>query len=281
MNEMKISTSQGNVAVWDNQLSGKAIIFVHGNSACKEVFEKQMNSKIGRSYRVIAIDLPGHGKSDHSSTPNETYTYVGYARVLVEVISKMNLPNEVVLAGWSLGGHVIIEMINPQNLFNIPQIKGILITGTPPISLESKETRSKGFLPHPQILSLITKQEFSEQEAKEFVELGGIDAKEHFIAATKNADGIARQRVQAWKAEEAASKIDQTKTVAESIIPFLVVAGASDIGINTKYIANEVKFGNLWQNKVHIIENTGHAPFWNQSEIFNKLFRRFLKEVFA
>src|SRR5262245_56864905 len=108
MNEMMIPTFQGNVCIWDNLVEGKTIVFVHGNSSCKEVFEKQVKSKIGERYHVITVDLPGHGKSEKSNYPNETYTYVGYAKVLIEVINNINLKGDVILAGWSLGGHVII-----------------------------------------------------------------------------------------------------------------------------------------------------------------------------
>jgi len=43
--------------------TGRPIVLVHGNSCSSRSFELQLAGELARSFRVIAIDLPGHGDS--------------------------------------------------------------------------------------------------------------------------------------------------------------------------------------------------------------------------
>ena len=59
----KVQTSHCDIAVSQTGGKGAAILLIHGNSSCKEVFRAQMESPLGEANRMIAIDLPGHGDS--------------------------------------------------------------------------------------------------------------------------------------------------------------------------------------------------------------------------
>ncbi|MBS0644831.1 MAG: alpha/beta fold hydrolase [Proteobacteria bacterium] len=39
-------------------------MFIHGNPACRGVFRKQFNVPALGGYRLIALDLAGHGDSE-------------------------------------------------------------------------------------------------------------------------------------------------------------------------------------------------------------------------
>ena len=54
-------TSAGKIAYLDTKGSGFPIILVHGNSCSSAVFRKQIDT-LKDKYRLIAVDLPGHGK---------------------------------------------------------------------------------------------------------------------------------------------------------------------------------------------------------------------------
>ena len=99
-----ITTSAGKVAYRQSAGTGPTIVLVHGNSASSKAFARQLDGTLGRTYRVIAYDLPGHGESDDAADPAKTYTMPGYARVLREVVAQLGA-NDAVFVGWSLGGH--------------------------------------------------------------------------------------------------------------------------------------------------------------------------------
>ena len=94
--------------MWDSQGKGHPVLLIHGNSASGEVFKKQFQSALGKKYRLIAPDLPGHGDSD-VAVDTETYSFPGYARVLAELINTLGL-KKVTVVGWSLGGHIALEL---------------------------------------------------------------------------------------------------------------------------------------------------------------------------
>ena len=58
-----VPTSFADIAVSDSAGAGSAVLMIHGNSSCKEVFRHQLESPLGARLRLIAMDLPGHGAS--------------------------------------------------------------------------------------------------------------------------------------------------------------------------------------------------------------------------
>src|SRR5690349_97234 len=100
-----IETSHGTLSVTDSGSGALPVLFLHGNSLCKEVFAGQIASLSPRRYRAIAVDLPGHGASTNSGTPDLSYTMPGYADAIVEVLDALDI-DHVAIVGWSLGGHV-------------------------------------------------------------------------------------------------------------------------------------------------------------------------------
>ena len=88
------------------------MLLIHGNSACKEIFARQFESRLTQGYRLIAFDLPGHGASADAAEPQRTYNIPWwYADVALEVLQRFGVDHLAVF-GWSLGGHVGIELLH-------------------------------------------------------------------------------------------------------------------------------------------------------------------------
>lgn len=261
---------QGRISVWDSNPASQKIpvICIHGNSTEKNVFHKQFEA-LGDKYRLIAIDLPGHGNS-HNATNPLVYSIRGYANVIFAVMNVMQIPKATIF-GWSLGGHIGIEMYQQQP----SKIAGLCITGTPPIPL-TPEGFHQGFNPIPAVANLINKYAFTDEEAVEFIEAAGIDLEQesYLLAAAKKTDGSAR--VHLIDSMLKGEGVDQKEAVETSSIPLAVIAGINDAGVNNNYLINQVKYKNLWEHKVHVIPGAGHAPFLNQPEKFNTILTRFL-----
>ena len=141
-----IETSQGSIAVTETEGDGAPVLFIHGNSSCKEVFQDQLVSTLGATWRCIAMDLPGHGRSDDARAPNEAYTMPGYAAIALEVLTALSAERAAIV-GWSLGGHIGIEMLAQSS-----NIRGLVISGTPPISADPADLAT-AFLPHPHMVA--------------------------------------------------------------------------------------------------------------------------------
>src|SRR5687768_5387298 len=68
-----IETSAGKIAYYETSAKAGPILLIHGNSCAKEYMIKQLDG-LGLTYRMIAIDLPGHGESSNALNPSENYT---------------------------------------------------------------------------------------------------------------------------------------------------------------------------------------------------------------
>jgi pimeloyl-ACP methyl ester carboxylesterase len=83
--------------------TGVPVVLLHGYLESSEVWNGFMQ-KLSAEFRVIAIDLPGHGLSD---TYGATHSMEFMAAVVKEVLDSLCL-NKVFLAGHSLGGYVAL-----------------------------------------------------------------------------------------------------------------------------------------------------------------------------
>src|SRR5262245_23322117 len=135
------------IAYQDTRGHGPAVIFVHGNSLSKAAFEKQLSSPLARSYRLVALDLPGHGESQHdTTTPLLTYRLPGYATMVVAFAQQLQLTNAVYV-GWSLGGNILLEALQGINGHPpLPSPAGLCIFGAPPLATNADIP--KAFLPN-------------------------------------------------------------------------------------------------------------------------------------
>ena len=265
-----IETSHGQIAITESEGSGLPVLFIHGNSSCKEVFRDQLHSEIAHQYRCIAMDLPGHGKSDNALNPESTYTMTGYADTALQVMRAIQQGNFVVV-GWSLGGHIGIEM-----LAHTDNILGLAISGTPPIGQNPSDMES-GFLPHPHMTS--TGQEhLSEEEATNYAHTtcGGRRYEEFLGRAVRRTDGRARSIMMA--AAMSGQGVNQKQMVESTQVPLAVINGADEALVNNDYVAS-LKYSSLWQDSVHLIENAGHAPFWDDPTSFNRLLESYLTSL--
>ena len=79
-----IDSSQGGIAIEETSSNGPVVLFIHGNSSCKEVFRQQL-AEFGNQYHCVAMDLPGHGQSQDAPDPETSYNMTGYALAAIEI----------------------------------------------------------------------------------------------------------------------------------------------------------------------------------------------------
>jgi len=266
-----VETSHATIAVAESGGSGPPVLLVHGNSSCKEVFRNQMEGQAGRRYRLIAIDLPGHGKSANARNPRRSYSMPGYADMATEVLDRLGVSRFAVL-GWSLGGHIGIEMFSRN-----AGMVGLLATGTPPVA-NSPESLGAGFLPS-EHMNLAGKCSFTEADVHSYAHATcGINApfEEFLLDAVRRTDGRAREEM--FAAFAAGWGADQRHIVETYDRPLAIVSGGAEPFVNNSYLRT-IKYARLWDGQVHVLEGVGHAPFWEVPQQFDPLFSRFLAEV--
>ena len=268
MTSSVVPTSFADIAVWDTAVEGPAVLMIHGNSSSKEIFRRQFDSPLGARLRLIAIDLPGHGASGNARDPGAAYTLNGYADAAVEVLERLNVARTAVF-GWSLGGHVALNMIS-----RFAGLAGVMISGTPPVP-GGAEGFGLGFQPT-ELMGLTGARDWSAADAEAFARAGAAPFKVFMLEAARRTDGAAREIM---LADALARGPDDQRRIAETaMVPLAIVNGADDAFINGGYFAT-VDYANLWDGRVFSLGGVGHAPFWEAPERFNPLFERFVAET--
>lgn len=276
-----ITTSQGKIAYLDSKPALKldlasttpTVVFIHGHCTNKSYFHKQFHSPLLSNYRLIMLDLPGYGESEAPKDPEKVYSFPGFADCVMEAIDLLKL-DDVIIVGWSLGGHVALELT-----YRLKNLRGLLITGTPPIEV-SAEGLGKGFkVGNPRILECFGKGNLTYEEAELLATVSGYDYTEDkkfmvdaIIETDEGAKTIYPRSILKGIGQ------NELAIVKEWPYPIAVIAGENDLGINNEYIINEVIFRNLWSGRVHVIPQAGHAVFLEQPNEFNAILQKFLKD---
>ncbi len=262
-----VETSVGRIAYYETPGKLGPLLLIHGNSCSKEYMIKQLDG-LGSKYKMIAIDLPGHGESGNALNPSKNYTLTGYAHTMAEVIQKLHL-NPAIVVGWSFGGHVAIEMMaeNPELL------KAVLIAAAPPFT-PSPQGLKDAYLPTYSTPLGSKREPFTLEDVKAYVTQGAIDLDKYRLLAeaSMRTDGLGRSvMVDAVLRGEGA---DERKIVETSPIPFGVIMGAQEHAVNNAYIKS-LKYTNCM-----LMETLpgGHDCQWSDAEAFNQLVDQFAQQ---
>lgn len=268
MQHSHLQIDGNSIAVYESGGKGAAILLIHGRSFDAQTFKHQFNSPLGDDYRVVAFDLPGHGDSSPAINPEETYSAPGYARIIVELVDRLDLSSPVVV-GWSLGGGIALEAAD-----QLPDPTGFFIFGAPPLG--NPPAMADAFRPNPAMRFLMSAA-LTKDQATAVAELmlrPGAEPPSSFRESILNSDGQMRAQLAASTAE----RKDGVEIVANLTVPLAIVHGAEDKLVNVDYI-RDLKMPTLWRGEVQVIDGAGHAPHWEQPEQFNALLVDFIADI--
>jgi len=100
-----VASRDGVIIFYDDRgSSDQAIVFVHGWNCDRDYWQLQRDY-FAEDYRVISIDLAGHGQSAHNRSQ---WSIVAFADDVAAVVRKLDL-TDVTLVGHSMGGLVVLE----------------------------------------------------------------------------------------------------------------------------------------------------------------------------
>lgn len=246
----------------------RPVIFIHGNSLSSATFRNQSEKLV---MPVITIDLPGHGRSEPPIDPISTYSLPGYTEVINSFLNQLNI-QDFILVGHSLGGHIATNVAAHSK-----DLKGLLLFGTPP--LDSVASFGSAFLPNP-LMPLLFQDVFTSEQALQLAEsmLSQQQYKSDLQKDIMATDGAARSSFGAFVGKGIIE--DEVKIIRSHKFPVAILHGEHDSYINKEYI-DKIGFSNLWKNKVHQINNSGHCPQIEQPEVFNALLSDYYHTIFS
>jgi len=274
MNTKNLIINKLNISFFDNKIDANTtLLFIHGNSLNAGLFQHQLNDPALNQYRIVAADLPGHGASDKSINPDQDYSVLSFISILKGLVNELGLKN-IVLVGHSLGGHIAIHLLPLLQEAGL-NVKGIVIMGTPPLTIPPK--MEQAFLPNPAI-GLGFKPDLTTDELQ-MLTSAFISLNNPFFNQVKESIQDTDPMVRPSIGKSISTEINKSEVeiLQNSGVHLAVLHGANDSLINCEYIRGQGL--NLWGNQVHTIEQAGHIPFLEQPEQFNSILQKFLNSI--
>ncbi len=257
---------------------GPPVVLIHGNSSSSRAFSRQLEGPLGGRFRLVAVDLPGHGQSDDAKDLS-AYSLPGHARAVRTVVEALDL-HEARFVGWSLGGHVALEMAP-----DLPRARGFVIFGTPPVPsrgeapVPAHEPMREPFLPNP-AMKFTFQGSIDESEASAYVaaffKSGFADIPSFYLENALRTDGRARSGL--GSSVEGGLYRDEVAIVRDLSIPLAVLHGGDEQLVNGQYFGS-VAMPSLWRGAVQMIPYAGHAPHWETPKAFDALIEAFVADT--
>ncbi|HKE46416.1 MAG TPA: alpha/beta hydrolase [Steroidobacteraceae bacterium] len=254
-------------AVETGNPSGRPILFIHGFSQSWLAWTRQLESDLADTFRLVALDLRGHGFSDK---PRDAY---GDSKLWADdihaVIQKLELAQPV-LVGWSYGPLVILDYIRH---YGEDAIRGAAFVGgiTKLGSEEAAAVLTAEFVGAvPGFFSNDVEQ--SVRTADSLLRLcfeDRLTPQEHYQMLGYN------MAVPPYVRQGLLSRaLNNDDLLPKLRKPVLVVQGADDPVV--KPIVIEQQMARIPRAQVRIVPKAGHACFWLDAPGYNRWLREFV-----
>jgi pimeloyl-ACP methyl ester carboxylesterase len=250
--------------------NGQAILFIHGFSQCSLAWSRQLDSDLARRFRLVAMDMRGHGKSDR---PRDGYDNSRlWADDVDAVIGELDLDRPI-LCGWSYGPLVILDYLRhygEESIGGIHFVAGITKLG----SEAALSVLTPDFLTLvPGFFSGNVEESVSSLESL----LRMCFAREPSATDIYTMLGY-NMAVPPFVRQALFSRaFDNDDLLATIGTPVLITHGAKDAIVKSEAV--EQHRARVPHAKIQIMADAGHAPFWDDAASFNARLAAFCDEV--
>jgi non-heme chloroperoxidase len=246
--------------------TGRPILFIHGFSQCWLSWSRQLNSDLADDHRLVAMDLRGHGLS---GKPREGYTDSKlWADDVNAVIQTLRLDHPI-LCGWSYGPLLILDYLRH---YGENGVGGVHFVG----GITKLGSEQAMAVLTPEFLNLVpgffaTDVEESARSLASLLRLCVVKApaaEELYLMLGFNLSVPPYVRQALF-----ARSFDNEDLLPKIRKPILITHGADD-AIVKPAIVDQHK-ASMAHAQIHIMANTGHAPFREEAASFNRRLRTF------
>ncbi|OJT16929.1 hypothetical protein BO221_47770 [Archangium sp. Cb G35] len=263
---VRVHTIEGaggvSLRVYDaGDMYGPPLFFVHGFSQCHLAWRRQFQSALGLGFRLVAMDLRGHGLSDK---PHGAYGDGRvWARDIQAVISALELERPL-MVGWSYGGMVVADYLRH---FGQEHVAGVHFVSA---MVKSGSEEAFGLL-SPELLALIPGL-FTEESGQSRATLETFVSLLHHQPVsqeTRKRVLAYTEMVPAYVREALGSRAEDYDDVLHRLtVPVLVTHGMEDrmvLPASSHHIRSMVPGAQL-----SLYSGVGHSPFWEDARRFNR-----------
>jgi pimeloyl-ACP methyl ester carboxylesterase len=253
-----------------NPEAARTLFFIHGNSTSSRTWRYQLNSPMFREYRLIALDLPAHGKSE--ADPEKAYSLHALGATMAMAVKDLSDDKPFILIGISLGTNIVAEMLSYQ-------LKPIGIVLASPCVVGKDFTLESMVLPGADTSAIFLDQPLNTTLLK-YAQLTSSSTKDDDLALFLEDYHRVKNPFRSILFESivAGKFSDQIELLRQAGTPLLTLFGKEDHIINPDYLDGAPL--QLWKNIIHKIPNASHLVHIDQPELFNDLISNYTQECF-
>ncbi len=268
---LEVTIADGVTLAYDERgdRDAQPLVLIHGVSMSRRYFHRQLEP-LSRRFRVIAVDLRGHG--DSSDAP-AGHTIPHYARDLERLMAALELKRPVLL-GWSMGAFVVHDYIKQ---FGTGGLAGVIISGE-----SASDFNWEGFAHG--MLDLATLHQFMSDIQEDHEGFIGHLVPEMFHQEQDSADTewmiaeCLKLRIGGLTAILFDQSVQDYRETAKQIdVPTLILWGRHD-GILPASGAEDLK-QRIPHAEVVMFEDSGHCPFLEETDRFNAVVAEFVARL--
>jgi len=266
--DQTITVNNATVSVKISGLGQKCIFFLHGSSMSAETWMPQLtNAGLQKEFKLIAIDIPGHGNSEWLNE-RDRYGLKELADV-VKQVTEVFQPDEFTLVGLSLGTNIIGEITPPlNNCTGIMLVSSCILNDQFPPNV----VITPGSMGH-----VIVAENPTDSDLREYIysQTKNTALAERCINDYRKTDPAFRQAL--GHITMNAGWTDELANIQQWQVPVCVVSGEEERLVNTSYLN---QYPALWNQQVYRIRNAGHVINEESPDAFNILLLQFASAVF-
>ncbi len=102
-----VLVNEVNICYYDSRMNGPALVLIHGLGTHIGYWRENIPGLTQAGVRVIALDLPGYGKSDKPDTASYSLRY--YAQTIIGLLKHLNI-SKATFVGLSMGGQIALTV---------------------------------------------------------------------------------------------------------------------------------------------------------------------------
>jgi pimeloyl-ACP methyl ester carboxylesterase len=244
---------------------GKTIVFLHGFTETSKIWDS-FRDQLSKSYRVIAIDLAGHGKSE---CLDSVHSMELQADIVYEVLTQRKVKN-CLMIGHSMGGYVALAFASkyPDMLKGL----GLFHSHSFPDTPEGRKNRNRvikvveqdkfGYVANfiPSLFPVGSRRKFG-KEIRALIKIAKEIPKEGIIAAL---EGMKIRK-------------NQSAVLKSIKVPVLFIIGLKDSKAPIEQLWNMVSLPQ--QSECLILRNVGHMGYIEAPDETFKMIKGFAKRT--
>jgi non-heme chloroperoxidase len=269
-----LETNDGAKICYEDHGEGRPIILVHG-WLCSSRFWQKNIPHLAKEFRVVAIDLRGHG---NSSKIMIGHTIGQYARDVRQLIVHLGL-EDAVLVGWSMGGPVVLSYY--QQYARQSRLKALGLIDTSPFPFSPADWNSHALRNYNFDAMYTTFAAYTADPRKFAVDFTNRMFKQRPSDADIDWVVAEMMKVPTWIGEAIYSDFlmsDLAKVLPSVRLPVIVFAGNSSVFPNGIAMGKALA-GQTPQGTFIPFEDGGHILFYEQPQTFSAALAGFIKAL--